>query len=95
MFEIIAKTNGREDCTTAMMRVETTLRCERSAFEFEFGTNEQYSTLLLVERIKHEMGDALAIIRREAYDQGRKDMRARCKKKTHFFQHWNSDGVGW
>lgn len=95
MFSINAKTNGQRNCTTAILRVETNLSCELSAFHFTFETGQQYSTSLLVDCIREEMENGLKEIRRFAYEEGRKDMKARRKRKRTFASHWNPDCVGY
>lgn len=53
-------------------------------FPFRFGSCN-WQAALLCENVRKVYAETLKRMRKVAYDQGWKDAKAKCRKKTHFF----------
>lgn len=62
--------------------------CGEVVWTFSHQHTDQYYSGLACSAMKQQMGDALAQIRREAYEQGWKEAKAHKGGKTEWFSRW-------
>lgn len=95
-FVIRFETNGDEKCTTARIRVETGLPCERNNILFEFECIHQYAAQLLVKHCREQLAKSVENLARECYELGWKDKSSKRRKRRYFVRFLNYCGSpGW
>ncbi len=95
MFDIHAETNGKEDCSTVTVHIETDLPCTKSVLLFHFDCGHQYAAQLLLAHINERTDRALSAIRKAAYKAGRKDCKRKRRQMVEFAATWDPNDVGW
>lgn len=95
MFNIEFTRNGREDCTTVIVSIQTNLQVEKCVLGFSWECTHQYASALLQQYLQKQLDDTLSEIRKRAYQRGLKDGRGKKRILTQFGNSFRAEYVGW
>lgn len=71
--------------TAVEVTVDSGLAIERSRFQFKWETNSDWAAELLANKLRKRVGDAVQAARKEAYEEGWRDAKAKKSGKQTFF----------